>query len=96
MTEPFTPEIVAAVLRHMNEDHADDSLQIVRALGGHPDAVSVQLATIDPAGAVFAVTVVAGGVVRVQLPWSEQIVERPQFRHEFARMHREASSADGS
>ncbi|GAB3832968.1 DUF2470 domain-containing protein [Kribbella italica] len=93
MTEPFTPEIVSAVLRHMNEDHADDSLQIVRALGGHPDAVSVQLATIDPAGAVFAVTVETGGVVRVQLPWSEQIVERPQFRHEFARMQREAAEA---
>jgi hypothetical protein len=43
-TDPFSPAVVAQVTRHMNEDHAEDSLLIVRALGGHPDARAVRMA----------------------------------------------------
>lgn len=53
MSDPFTPDIVEAVMRHMNTDHAEHSLEIVRVLGGRPDATAVQLTSIDPAGATF-------------------------------------------
>ena len=36
---PFGPDVVEAIKHHMNEDHADDSLPIVRALGGQQEVV---------------------------------------------------------
>ncbi|TCC24658.1 DUF2470 domain-containing protein [Kribbella speibonae] len=93
MSDPFAPEIVAAVLKHMNTDHADHSLGIVHTLGGRPDATAVELTELDPDGAVFTAEVADGNRVQVRVPWSETITERPQFRAEFARMHREAARA---
>ena len=43
---PFTPEISAAVADHMNTDHPEDNLLIVRSLGGVPDATDARR---DPA-----------------------------------------------
>uniref|UniRef100_UPI002594DDC9 DUF2470 domain-containing protein n=1 Tax=uncultured Gordonia sp. TaxID=198437 RepID=UPI002594DDC9 len=43
----FSPDVVAAVLAHMNDDHADDSLLICRALGGRPDAVAARMTGFD-------------------------------------------------
>jgi len=93
MTDPFAPDVVAAVLRHMNEDHAEDSLQIVRTLGGQPAATSVRLADISPIGATFVGTTAAGAPYEVLMAWSAEVTERPQFRHEFARMYHEAAAS---
>ncbi|TDO51287.1 uncharacterized protein DUF2470 [Kribbella sp. VKM Ac-2527] len=92
MTDPFTPDIVAAVLRHMNEDHAEHSLEIVRVLGARPDATSVRLTTVTPTGATFEATVPDADPVEVVIPWSTEITERPQFRTEFAHMYQRASA----
>ncbi|MFC0626684.1 DUF2470 domain-containing protein [Kribbella deserti] len=89
--DPFAPHVVDAVLQHMNEDHAEDCLLIVRMLGGVPDAVAVALTAIDPAGAVYAVGRPQRAAVQVVIPWKSQIVDRPQFRNEFARMYRQAA-----
>ncbi|WP_327635442.1 DUF2470 domain-containing protein [Kribbella sp. NBC_00482] len=93
MSDPFAPDVVAAVLKHMNTDHADHSLGIVHTLGGRPDATAVELTGLEPDGAVFTTEVADGNRVQVRVPWSEPITERPQFRAEFARMHREAARA---
>ncbi|WP_417854184.1 DUF2470 domain-containing protein, partial [Actinoalloteichus caeruleus] len=47
---PFTADVVAAVVRHRNEDHAEDSLVIRRALGGAPDATRAVLVALDDTG----------------------------------------------
>ncbi|MFC7590327.1 DUF2470 domain-containing protein [Nonomuraea antimicrobica] len=36
MSTAFTEEVVEAIKRHMNDDHAGDALLIVRALGDRP------------------------------------------------------------
>jgi hypothetical protein len=39
MTEDvFTPEVVGPIARHMNDDHAEDSLLICQTLGRVPHA----------------------------------------------------------
>ena len=40
MSTPFTADAVEAIKRHMNDDHADDALIIVRGLGGRPEATT--------------------------------------------------------
>ncbi|MGY0230403.1 DUF2470 domain-containing protein [Longispora urticae] len=56
MTNPFSPDVVAAVARHMNDDHAADSVLIVRAFGGVPAAVAVRMTGLDGDGMDFEVT----------------------------------------
>lgn len=90
MSDPFDPEIVLAVLRHMNEDHAHDSLLIVRTLGGQPSATAVVLTSIDPDGAAFKAVLPTGDSIDVLLGWADPIRDRPQFRGEFARWYQEA------
>jgi Protein of unknown function (DUF2470) len=91
--DPFPPEVVAQIMRHMNEDHAADSLLIVRALGGHPAAVAARMTGLDPDGIEFAAVVAdaAGGPVPVRIPFSRRLTRRAEVRHEVVRMHREAS-----
>jgi putative heme iron utilization protein len=90
----FGPDVVAAVCRHMNDDHPDDSLLICRTLGAAPDATAARMTGLDADGADFEVTG-ASGVGHVRLPWSTTVTERRQIRLEVVRMYREACAAAG-
>lgn len=57
--DPFSEGVVRAVVRHMNDDHAADSVLIVRVHGGVPDATEAVMTGMDAAGIDFAVR--AGG-----------------------------------
>jgi putative heme iron utilization protein len=92
--DPFTPDVVAQIMRHMNVDHAGDSLLICRSLGGQPDAQAAEMAGMDADGIDFR-AVVNGSDVDVRLPWSERLTERPQVRAEVVRMYQEACAALG-
>lgn len=95
---PFSPDVVAAVARHMNDDHADDNVTICRGLGGQPGTTEATMTGMTPDGIVFAAVVGAdGGTDRVEvlIPWVEPITERAQVRAEVVRMHTEASAALG-
>lgn len=95
MTEnPFGPDVIAAVAHHMNDDHSDDSVLIVRALGDTPAASAAEVTHLDGAGVDFAVTV-DGGQRTVRVPWSQPLTERPQIRQEFVRMYHEAAEKLG-
>ncbi|MGK2964968.1 MAG: DUF2470 domain-containing protein [Tepidiformaceae bacterium] len=85
----FTPEVTAAVMRHMNGDHGEDSLLICRALGGTPDATAAEMSGMDVDGIEFTATV-PSGPIGVRVPWSETPVERAAIRNEVVRMYREA------
>ena len=90
----FTPDVVAAVCRHMNDDHPADSLLICRTLGGHPEATAARMTGLDTSGADFEVTL-AGGVERVRLAWNSELTQRPQIRAEVVRMYEEACALSG-
>ena len=93
-TEFPTPDVVAAVRAHMNEDHADDSVLICRSLGGQPTTVAATMTGLDADGADFRAET-AAGPVEVRIPWSGRLTERAQVRAEVARMYHEACAALG-
>ncbi|MFI0355317.1 biliverdin-producing heme oxygenase [Actinomadura sp. 9N407] len=86
---PFTEDVVGAIARHMNDDHADDSLLIVQMLGGLPEATSVVMTGMDADGVDFSAQV-DDSPEPVRIPWSERLTERSQVRAEVVRMHGEA------
>lgn len=92
--EPFTPDVVEAIARHMNDDHAEDSVLIVRALGGQPEATAAVLTGLDADGVDFSVEV-EGRTVPVRIPWSRRLTERSQVRVEVVRMYDQARKALG-
>jgi putative heme iron utilization protein len=92
MTNPFPPEAVEQITRHMNDDHADDNLLIVRALGGIPSATAARVTGLDADAMEFA-AVLDGIEVPVSIPFSERLTERSQVRAEAVRMSREATQA---
>lgn len=97
---PFSAEVVAAIARHMNDDHAEDNVTICRGLGGQPATVSATMTGLTPEGIVFAATVEPtdgepADQVEVVVPWSEPVTERAQVRTEVVRMHTEACAALG-
>lgn len=91
---PFGPDVVAAVTRHMNEDHPDDNLLIVRALGGQDAATAAHMSGLDKLGADF-VAVVDGAEKSVRIPWGRELTERREVRVEVVRMYHEACAALG-
>lgn len=81
----FPPEIVAAVLAHMNSDHNDDNLLIARAFAD-PDAASATMTTLDHEGGTWLYT--AGGERHeLTVPWSRRISERPEIRREIVVLY---------
>lgn len=92
--QPFPPEVVTAVARHMNEDHAEDNVLIVRALGGVGDATAAVMTDMDGEAIEFDATTPAG-TVPVRIPWSRPLTERSEVRVEVVRMYQEACAALG-
>ena len=92
--DPFTAEVVAQIMRHMNVDHAGDSLLICRTLGGHANADTAEMSGMDAEGIDFRATV-DGSPVDVRVPWAYRLTERPQVRQEVVRMYHEACAALG-
>ncbi|WP_213453218.1 DUF2470 domain-containing protein [Rhizomonospora bruguierae] len=89
MSAGFPPEVVAAVSRHMNDDHAEDALLICRTLGGQPAATRARTTGLDADGIDFAVTV-DGTEVPVRVPFAARLTERAQIRREVVRMYQDA------
>lgn len=92
MERPFDAAVVAAVTSHVNDDHGDACLDIVRALGGVPSASEACLEDVDAVSATFG-ALVGGEVVRVRVPWSRRIGERAEIRTEIVAMHERAAAA---
>jgi putative heme iron utilization protein len=91
---PFPPEVVAAVSRHMNDDHAADSLLICQALGGLPTATRARATGLDADGMDFAVTV-DDIEIPARIPFGHRLTERAEIRREVVRMYRAACAQLG-
>ncbi len=81
----FSPEVVAAVLAHMNDDHLDDNLLIVRAFAGR-DPESARMIDLDHRGGTWRYSV-AGEEADLHLPWSRELAERPEIRREIVSLY---------
>lgn len=91
---PFSAEVVKAIMRHMNDDHTEDSVLIVRALGEQPGASGAVMTGMDADAIEFA-AVVGGAEVPVRIPWRERLTERAQVRAEVVRMYERSRAALG-
>ncbi|MCC5951411.1 MAG: DUF2470 domain-containing protein [Acidimicrobiia bacterium] len=88
-TPPFTADVVEAVIRHMNDDHAADTLDICRTLGGLPTATAARVTGLDPTGMTVEATLV-DGTTEVTVPWDEVPADRRAIRTEVVRMTEQA------
>jgi putative heme iron utilization protein len=94
MTDPFGPEAVEQIARHMNGDHADDNVVIVRGLAGVKTATAARMSGLDADGMDFDATV-NGISVPVRVAFAERLTERRQVRAEAVRMYQAACAALG-
>jgi len=92
-TPTFGPDVVDAICRHMNGDHADDCLRMVQGLGGVP-ATAATMTGLDDLSAFFRATT-EDGELDVALPWSHRLTERAEVRTEVVVMHEQACRALG-
>ncbi|BCJ71267.1 hypothetical protein CS0771_08110 [Catellatospora sp. IY07-71] len=94
---PFPPEVVAQIMKHMNDDHAGDSLLICRAAlpeGTRPAATAAAMSGMDNQAIEFR-AVIDGVETAIRVPWSHRLTERAQVRVEVTRLYREACALLG-
>lgn len=94
---PFPPEVVAQIMRHMNDDHPADSLLICRATlpePARPDATAAVMSGMDNRGIEFK-AVIKGVETPIRVPFAQQLTERAQVRVEVTRLYREACALLG-
>lgn len=92
---PFGSDVVDAVARHMNSDHAEDCLTIVRGVAGLREATAARLEDVDATGATF-VALVGGREVPARVGWTRRIAERAEIRIEVVALHDAARAALGA
>lgn len=85
----FDEQVVAAIVAHMGDDHADDNLLIARAFGA-PEATKSEFVNLDNEAGYWRVT--EGDSTReLKIDWpSGPISERPQIREEVVLIFNEA------
>jgi len=91
----FAPDVVAAICRHMNEDHPEDSLLICRTLGAITDAVDASAVDVDSAAMHFDVTRADGSTERAAVRFATPALERPHVRREVVELYERACAAAG-
>jgi hypothetical protein len=82
----FTPEVQAAVLAHMNGNHPDDNLLIVRAFAD-TEATAAEMTGFDENEGRWSATIRAEQT-EVHVPWpAAPIAERPEVRRELVALY---------
>lgn len=89
----FSSEVVYAVLDHMNGDHNDDNLAIVRAFA-EPDATGAVMTGFDGQTSRWDATV-DGEVRAVAIAWPRPVVERADIRREVVNLYDQAVATLG-
>ena len=91
----FEPSVVQAVVAHMNGDHLDDNLLIVRA-NGAPEATAAAMKDADGDAGTWEVMGPEGPVGELRVPWpGGPISERAEIRREVVALYDAACSALG-
>ncbi|MFC5730383.1 MULTISPECIES: DUF2470 domain-containing protein [Nocardioides] len=91
----FDPDVVDQVLAHMNGDHLDDNLLIVRA-NGAPQATAASMSDVDGEAGTWTVVGPEGPIGAVRIPWpSGPITQRAEIRREVVALYDAACAALG-
>lgn len=85
----FDDAIVTAVLNHMNDDHSEDNLLIVRAFA-NADASSAVMADLDMAAGYWDVD-----GEQVAIAWPIEVTERPHVRAAVVKLYEDACTKLG-
>jgi hypothetical protein len=91
MTQGFDDAALTGVLRHMNGDHADDNLLIVRAFAPESDIIAATMIFVDGGGGDWRAQPLTGEVFVVRVPWpGGPITERAEVRREIVSLYDES------
>lgn len=91
----FETAVVDDVLAHMNDDHLDDNLLIVRAHGA-PQATAASMIGLDSEAGVWEVIGPEGPMDRLRVPWpAGEISERAEIRREVVALYDAACATLG-
>ncbi|WP_309104928.1 DUF2470 domain-containing protein [Microbacterium sp.] len=94
----FDSDVVSAVLRHMNGDHADDNLLIARAFADRAggEVSGAEMARFDGDGGTWQVTRSNGDTAEVTIAWpGGAISDRPSVRREVVAVYEAACARLG-
>lgn len=89
---PFTPDVVDAVRRHMNDDHVEDTLLIARRIAGVGHARRARVVDLDPAGMTLEIDTGADRPITSRVPWPHTPEDRADIRHQIVELHSRASA----
>jgi len=85
----FSPDVVAAVLHHMNDDHIEDNVLIVRAFADR-EVRDATMHDLDENGGTWRYTF-EGEQQELHIPWpSGPLSERPEIRREVVVLYNAA------
>ena len=84
-----TEDVVAAVINHLNQDHAQDLLRLCWAHGGPRDTQRATACGLDAEGLELLAYGTFGGQP-VRVPFEHRIQNRPAIRQEIVRLCDEA------
>ena len=90
----FDAEFTASVIEHMNSDHAEACLLIVRELSAQSDALGVEMTDLDSVGMEFSVTSSVDKSqqtpIRVQIAYPTELRQTSQVRGMLVAMSKTA------
>ena len=88
----FPEDVVQSVCHHMDADHSEAALAIVRTLGGRPDADRVQTVAVDERSISFLAH--AGDVITpVDVAFARPATDRAALRLAVVELSERATSA---
>ncbi|MEZ5184442.1 MAG: DUF2470 domain-containing protein [Candidatus Nanopelagicales bacterium] len=88
----LTAEVIEAVSRHMNDDHADDTLTLARTQ--YPDAESARVTGLDHSALLVRAVLPDGSDLPVALPWPKPLTGRADIRTHIVHMHETALTGE--
>jgi len=88
----FPDHVVRAVVEHLNEDHAEDAVTIVRAFGGQIRAEAAEVLDVDADGLDVAVKV-GDTTETVRVRFAAPVTERQGLREGITRLYHAAVDA---
>lgn len=91
----FDADAVAAICRHMNDDHRADALLICQHLAGAHDAVDAETVGVDATRMHFAVRRADGSVRSTAVAFAAPVAERAQVRTAVVELYERACAAAG-
>ena len=97
MPHDFAADVIAAVLRHMNDDHTDDNLLIARAFSAPPvdDVDGAVMPGFDGEAGRWEVSR-GGATSELRVPWpGGPITERREVRREIVALYDDACARLG-